>query len=83
MWLFSAQLVSFSLLPQLLFSQRGLSYDFEILHGLLNNKNIRVPIKKKLRAPLPPHYANFGQNMGVFLKVVLGSEMFKVRFQSD
>ena len=35
--------LSFSLRP-LLFSQKGLWYDFEILHGLLTNKNIRIPI---------------------------------------
>ena len=33
---------SFYLPPGLLFSQKGLSYDFKILHGLLSNKNIRI-----------------------------------------
>ena len=29
------------------FSQKGLCYSFEILQGLLSNKNIRIPMKKK------------------------------------
>ena len=27
------------------FSQNGLCYSFGILHGLLNNKNMKIPIK--------------------------------------
>ena len=33
------------------FSQKGLSYSFEILQGLLSNRNIRISIKKKIGDP--------------------------------
>ena len=33
------------------FSQKGLCYSFEILQGLLSNKNIRIPMKIKFRGP--------------------------------
>ena len=33
------------------FSQKGLSNSFEILHGLLSNKNIRFPMKNNFRGP--------------------------------
>ena len=33
------------------FSQKGLWYSFEILHGLLSNKNIRNPMKKYFGEP--------------------------------
>ena len=38
------------------FSQKGLCYNFEILHGLLTNKNIRILMKKKdfWDPPSPP-----------------------------
>ena len=37
------------------FSQKVLCYSFEILQGLLSNKNIRIPMKIKFRGPpLPP-----------------------------
>jgi hypothetical protein len=43
------------------------------LHGLLSNKNIRIPTKNKVWGPpLPPHYAIFGRKRGVFWKVVKG-----------
>jgi hypothetical protein len=38
--------LSFSLLGSLLFSQKEVSYGFEILHGLISNKNIRIPTPK-------------------------------------
>ena len=36
------------------FSQKGLFYSFEILHGLSSNKNIRNP-KKKIFGESPLH----------------------------
>ena len=38
------------------FAQKGLCYSFEILQGLLSNKNIRIPMKKKNSGtpPSPP-----------------------------
>ena len=37
------------------FSQKGLCYSFEILHGLLGNKNIKIPMReKKLGTPPSP-----------------------------
>ena len=42
----SGILFLFLFLTPLLFSQKGLRYDFEILPELLNNKNIRIPMKK-------------------------------------
>ena len=54
------------------FSQKGLCYSFEILQGLQSNKNIRFPIKKKIRgAPQPPTKADFRwtkAEMGCFLQ---------------
>jgi hypothetical protein len=48
-------------LGSLLFSQKEVSYGFEILHGLLSNKHIRIPTKKKLGdPPLPSDYGIFG-----------------------
>ena len=44
------------LLGSLLFSQKEVSYGFEILHGLLSNKNIRIPTKKNY---LPSDYGIF------------------------
>jgi hypothetical protein len=44
-------LSSFSLPGSLLFSQKEVSYGFEILHGLLSNKNIRIPTQKKIGGP--------------------------------
>jgi hypothetical protein len=42
------------------FCEKGLCYSFEILHGLLSNKNRRIPIKKKIRGPpLPPKITLF------------------------
>ena len=39
----------------LLKPHKGLSSGSEILHGLLSNTNIKIPIKKKSRGPpLPP-----------------------------
>ena len=43
---------SFSLL-RLLFSQKGLSQGFAILHALLTHKNIRIPFKKHFGNPSP------------------------------
>jgi hypothetical protein len=39
-------------LGSLLFSQKEVSYGFEILHGLLSNKNIRIPTKKNWGPPI-------------------------------
>jgi len=37
------------------FSQKGLCYSFEILQGLLTNKNIRIPMENKFWGlPLAP-----------------------------
>ena len=33
------------------FSQKGLCYSFEILQGLLSNKNMKIPMKKKFGDP--------------------------------
>ena len=33
------------------FSQKGLFYSFEMLQGLLSNKNIRIPMKITFRGP--------------------------------
>jgi hypothetical protein len=54
--------ISLSFSPgSLLFSQKEVSYGFEILHGLLSNKNSRIPTKKKLGGPpLPSDYGIFG-----------------------
>ena len=46
------------------FSQKGLFYNFEILHGLLSNKNIRNP-KKKIFGEFPLH-PHFDRKMGKF-----------------
>ena len=35
-------------LPMLLFSQKGLTLDYDILHGLLSNKHIRIPMEDKI-----------------------------------
>ena len=36
------------------FSQKGLCYSFEILHGLLSYRKNNIPIRKKIETPLPP-----------------------------
>ena len=36
------------------FSPKGLCYNFEILHGLLTNKIIRIPMKKNFGDPPSP-----------------------------
>ena len=38
------------------FSKKGLCYSFENLQGLLSNKNIRIPMRKKISGtpPSPP-----------------------------
>ena len=36
------------------FSQKGLCYSYEILQGLISNKNIRIPIKKNFGDPPSP-----------------------------
>ena len=41
------------------FSQKGLCYNFEILHGLLTNKNIRIPMRKNSGTPLAPQKSRF------------------------
>ena len=46
--------LSFFLLGSLLFSQKEVSYGFEILHGLLSNKNIRIPTQKNVGDPPYP-----------------------------
>ena len=33
------------------FAQKGLCYSFKFLHGLLSNKNIRIPMKIKFQGP--------------------------------
>ena len=33
------------------FSQKGLCYSFEILQGLISNKDIKFSMKKKIRGP--------------------------------
>ena len=44
------------------FSQKGLCYSFEILHGLLTHKNNRIPMKKNFGdPPYPPKKAYFGR----------------------
>jgi hypothetical protein len=62
--------LSSSLSPgPLLFYQKEGRQGFEILYGLLSDKNIRIPIKKKLWGPpLPPHYDIFGRTRGGILK---------------
>ena len=46
---------------------------FEILHGLLSNKNIRIPTQqKKLGTPLPLALCYIWADKGVFSKVVVG-----------
>ena len=47
-----------------LFPQKGLYQDFEILHGLLTNNNIKIPHKNNQGPPLPPQYAIFGRTRG-------------------
>ena len=49
-------------LPQfLLFHQKEFNYGSEILHTLLIQKDIRIPLKKESReTPSPLHYALFG-----------------------
>jgi hypothetical protein len=44
----------FFLSPLPLFSQMGLSKSFEILHGLLLYKNIRILLKKKIQKKRNP-----------------------------
>ena len=42
------------------FSQKGLYYSFEILQGLLSNKNMKIPMKIKFRGPpLAPTKSRF------------------------
>ena len=53
------------------FSQKGLCYSFDILQGLLSNKNIRIPMREKNFGdpPKPPKIAVFGwtkAEMGCF-----------------
>ena len=45
------------------FSQKGLSYSFEILQGLLSNKKMKIPMKKEFWGPplAPPKKADFGR----------------------
>ena len=55
------------------FAQKGLYYSFEILQGLLSNKNIKIPMREKILGdpPLPPKKADFGRGkaeMGRFSK---------------
>ena len=51
------------------------------MHGLLTNKNRRIPTKKKFGDPLYPlHYHIFGGSRGVFSKVVLGFRNFGYDF---
>ena len=37
------------------FSQKGLYYSFEILQGLLGNKNMKIPMKKNFGDPPSSH----------------------------
>ena len=46
-------------------SQEG----FKIVHGLLSNKNFRIPIKKNKGPPYPAHFAVLGRKRGVFSKL--------------
>ena len=45
------------------FSQKGLCYNFWILHRLLRNKNIRIAMERKnfMNPPYPPKKADFGR----------------------
>ena len=44
------------------FSQKGLRYSFEILQGLISNKNIRIPRRNFFGyPPQPPKKAEFGR----------------------
>ena len=38
------------------------------MHGLIINKNIKVPLKRNSRTPLTPHYATFSRTKGVGIK---------------
>ena len=53
-----------SLSPLITFLPEGFIWGFEILHGLLTHKNIRIPIKKYGHPPFPLQYANFGRTRG-------------------
>jgi hypothetical protein len=56
----------FSLSPLLFYQKEG-SYGFEIFHGLLSHKNIRIPIKKTLGTPPTPRTMTYlGGQGGVF-----------------
>ena len=48
----------------LLFSQKGLSYSFEILHGFLITKILGFQWGKNWGLPYPPKKANFGRTKG-------------------
>ena len=49
------------------FSQKGLFYSFEMLQGLLGNKNIRIPMKINFGdAPRPPQKGRTKAEMGRF-----------------
>ena len=56
----------------------GVVVVFIFLHGLLTNKNIRIPInnKKVGDPPYPPHYHIFGGTRGVNSKIVVGFQNF-------
>ena len=72
-----------SLYPSyLLFSQKELSYGFEILHGLLSYQMIRIPTKKIIRGPLLPPALCYmwADKGGYFQKVVVGFRNFGYDF---
>ena len=64
------------------FSQKGLSYGFEILHGLLSYQMIRIPTKKIIRGPLLPPALCYmwADKGGYFQKVVVGFQNFGYDF---
>jgi hypothetical protein len=56
-------------LPLLLNPNKGISEEFENLHGLLSNNNMRFPIKKLFQGPpLPPKITLFCPENGEISK---------------
>jgi hypothetical protein len=80
-WHFSSSLSSgsFLILPEgivVRFCNFGLLSNSS-LHGFLTNKNIIIPIKKKVGdPPTPQYYDILGGTRGVFSKIVVGFRKF-------
>ena len=55
-----------SLLPVYTFHPEGVVQGSEIFNGHLTQKNIRIPLKKELGTPFPPHFVIFGWKQRVF-----------------